>query len=47
MGKTKNANANAMRNNNAKQMQKRSQDAEFASYAEVETKKMSNPQKNK
>jgi hypothetical protein len=42
MGKTKNANANAMRNNNAKQMQKRSQDAEFASYAEVETKKMSN-----
>jgi hypothetical protein len=46
MGRTKKGNANAQRNNNAKEMAKRSQDAEFASYAEVETKKMSN-QKNK
>jgi hypothetical protein len=40
MGRQKKGNANAQRNNNAKEMQKRSQDTEFASYAEIETKKM-------
>ncbi|MGC4377103.1 hypothetical protein WD019_09215 [Fictibacillus sp. Mic-4] len=46
MGRTKPANANAMRNNNAKQMEKRS-NTEFASYAEVEVKKMHHGKKTK
>ncbi|WP_257350453.1 hypothetical protein [Pseudalkalibacillus decolorationis] len=40
MGKQKKGNANAQRNNNAKEMQKRSEQAENNSYAEVEQKKM-------
>lgn len=44
LGKQKKANANAMRNNNAKKQGKvngGAMDAEFASYAEVEAEKMS------
>lgn len=44
MGKQKKANANAMRNNNAKKQGKENggaMDREFASYAEVEVEKMS------
>jgi hypothetical protein len=44
MGKTKRGNANAQRNNNAKQ--KNGFNNEFASYAEVEAGKMKN-EKNK
>ncbi|EMT46594.1 MULTISPECIES: hypothetical protein [Anoxybacillus] len=44
MGRTKLGNANAQRNNNAKQ--KNDLNNEFASYAEVEVKKMSNEHKN-
>jgi len=44
MGRTKLGNANAQRNNNAKQ--KNDFNNEFASYAEVEVKKMSNEHKN-
>lgn len=44
MGRQKKGNANAQRNNNAKKQGKNNQhamDAEFASYAEVESEKMS------
>jgi hypothetical protein len=44
MGKTKRGNANAQRNNNAKQ--KNGFNNEFASYAELEVEKMKN-EKNK
>jgi len=44
MGRTKFGNANAQRNNNAKQ--KNGFNHEFASYAEVETEKMKNEHKN-
>lgn len=44
MGRTKLGNANAQRDNNAKQ--KNDFNNEFASYAEVEVKKMSNEHKN-
>ncbi|AEH47704.1 hypothetical protein [Parageobacillus thermoglucosidasius] len=44
MGRTKFGNANAQRNNNAKQ--KNGFHHEFASYAEAETKKMENEHKN-
>ncbi|WP_304977330.1 hypothetical protein [Alkalihalobacillus sp. AL-G] len=40
MGRQKKGNANAQRNNNAKKMQKRSEKAHMASYAEAEQKKM-------
>ncbi|MDX8366510.1 hypothetical protein ACSVDA_15970 [Cytobacillus sp. Hm23] len=43
MGKTKAGNANAQRNNNAKQ--KNDYNNEFASYAEVESNKMKNRKK--
>ncbi|NUK31463.1 hypothetical protein HT574_15610 [Parageobacillus sp. VR-IP] len=48
MGRTKLGNANAQRNNNAKQKNGFNQEwnSEFASYAEVETKKMKNGHKN-
>lgn len=44
MGRTKFGNANAQRNNNAKH--KNELKTEFASYAGVEVKKMSNEHKN-
>jgi hypothetical protein len=44
MGRTKSGNANAQRNNNAKQ--KNGFNNEFASYAEVEAEKMKNKHKN-
>lgn len=40
LGRQKKGNPNAQRNNNAKKMEKRSQDTEFANYAEVEAEKM-------
>ncbi|MDX5474329.1 MAG: hypothetical protein LPK00_02225 [Bacillaceae bacterium] len=45
MGRTKKGNANAQRNNNAKQ--KGTMDTEFASYAEMEAAKMTNSKNNK
>jgi hypothetical protein len=44
VGRTKLGNANAQRNNNAKQ--KNGFNNEFASYAEIEAKKMQNDHKN-
>lgn len=44
MGRAKLGNANAQRNNNAKQ--KNGFNREFASYAEVETEKMKNEHQN-
>ncbi|MFV8830424.1 hypothetical protein [Alkalihalobacterium sp. APHAB7] len=41
MGRTKKGNANANRNNNAKKQGKKNHTEEFASYAEVESEKMS------
>jgi hypothetical protein len=41
MGRTKNANANAMRNNNVK----KAKNQEFASYAEVEAAKANSKNK--
>jgi hypothetical protein len=45
MGRTKKANGNAMRNNNAKKMNERSKQAEVASYAEIEVEKMNHSHK--
>lgn len=44
MGRSKNANPNAMRNNNAKRMEERSHIAKFASYAEQEIDKLESHQ---
>ncbi|WP_368504182.1 hypothetical protein AB3N04_19335 [Alkalihalophilus sp. As8PL] len=47
MGRQKKGNANAQRNNNAKQQGKQNHaDTEFASYAEVEANKMNKNNKN-
>ncbi|ADC51892.1 MULTISPECIES: hypothetical protein [Alkalihalophilus] len=47
MGRQKKGNANAQRNNNAKQQGKENHyDTEFASYAEVEAKKMNKNQRS-
>lgn len=44
MGRSKNANRNAMANNNAKKMMERSHKAKFASYAEQELEKLESHQ---
>ncbi len=45
MGRTKKGNANANRNNNAKKQGKQNHQEEFASYAEIESQKMSRDMK--
>jgi hypothetical protein len=42
MGRTKNANANAQRNNNKKKMGKSNHASELATFSEIEAKKMEN-----
>lgn len=44
MGRSKNANRNAMANNNAKRMEERSRIAKFASYSEQEIDKLESRQ---
>ncbi|WP_458412892.1 hypothetical protein ACNQFZ_19090 [Schinkia sp. CFF1] len=44
MGRSKNANPNAMRNNNAKRMEERSRIEKLGSYAEQELEKLESHQ---